>query len=747
MRAFLFSAALLASAPCARADDPTGPPPATPQPPSSPTRPDPAALAKQVRPALVAIQPAGRDGETAGIGSGFAISADGLIATNFHVIGEGRALKVETSDGRELEVTGVHAWDRHADLAVLRVAAKDLPFLNLADSTAVQQGDYAAAMGNPLGLRFSMVEGIVSALQEVEGRRMLQLSLPIERGNSGGPVIDRNGKVTGIVALKSTLTENLGFAVPSAQLQSLLDRPTPVAMSAWLRIGALNSNLWQPDGGRWSQRAGVIRARGRRADAFGGRTLCIHQPEPPALPFELSVRVRLDSESGAAGLIFCSDGKDTHYGFYPSGGGLRLTRFEGPDVNSWTILAQLSSDAYEQGSWNQLRVRVEAERIVCWVNGREVIVCDDRTLRTGRVGLCKFRDTEADFKDFRTGSDLSGSTGPADAVSAMMARLAAGEAPADADRSLMQQDPALARDLAARAASDLEKRAAALRRLADNAHAARTAADLASLLAKPDESPGDLPRAAILIARLDNPEVDPDAVMAEIDRLTAELQASLTDEHRASPEAKLAALNDWMFRTSGFHGSRDEMESRSNSYLNEVIDDREGLPITLSILHREFGRRIGLDLVGAPFPGRFMTRLRLTPDDSPSGPVIDVFDDGRVLTPDKADALIMDLTGELPDRDAWAPATPRATVLRMLNNLCASAAAQRDDDRLLRYLDAALAVDPDAASQRLQRLLVHAKNGRRPEALADAAWIMEHQPPGIDLDRLRDLTNTLEQRP
>jgi regulator of sirC expression with transglutaminase-like and TPR domain len=83
----------------------------------------------------------------------------------------------------------------------------------------------------------------------------------------------------------------------------------------------------------------------------------------------------------------------------------------------------------------------------------------------------------------------------------------------------------------------------------------------------------------------------------------------------------------------------------------------------------------------------------------------------------------------------------------MLNNLCASAAAQRDDDRLLRYLDAALAVDPDAASQRLQRLLVHAKNGRRPEALADAAWIMEHQPPGIDLDRLRDLTNTLEQRP
>jgi regulator of sirC expression with transglutaminase-like and TPR domain len=127
--------------------------------------------------------------------------------------------------------------------------------------------------------------------------------------------------------------------------------------------------------------------------------------------------------------------------------------------------------------------------------------------------------------------------------------------------------------------------------------------------------------------------------------------------------------------------------------------------------------------------------------------LLDVFDDGRVLTPDQADALIMDLSGELPDRDAWAPATPRATILRMLNNLCASAAAQRDDDRLLRYLDAALAVDPDAASQRLQRLLVHAKNGRRTEALADAAWIMEHQPQGIDLDRLRDLTNTLEQRP
>src|ERR1700736_979903 len=87
------------------------------------------------------------------------------------------------------------------------------------------------------------------------------------------------------------------------------------------------------------------------------------RPRPaPAVPYEVAVTVRLDDESGAAGLIFHADGGDKHYGFYPSGGQLRLTRFEGPDVLTWKILNQEASPHYKPGDWNTLKVRIEKDR-------------------------------------------------------------------------------------------------------------------------------------------------------------------------------------------------------------------------------------------------------------------------------------------------------------------------------------------------------------------------------------------------
>ncbi|HCN77860.1 MAG TPA: hypothetical protein DIT13_11785, partial [Verrucomicrobiales bacterium] len=120
-----------------------------------------------------------------------------------------------------------------------------------------------------------------------------------------------------------------------------------------------------------------------------------------------AVNVKLDSESGAAGLVFCADGGDRHYGFYPSGGKLRLTRFEGADVYAWTILADVPAEAYRPGEWNHLRVRVDQEKITCWVNGQVILTQEDTGLRGGRAGLCKFRNTVAEFRQFRVGTDLA----------------------------------------------------------------------------------------------------------------------------------------------------------------------------------------------------------------------------------------------------------------------------------------------------------------------------------------------------
>ncbi|HYV30230.1 MAG TPA: trypsin-like peptidase domain-containing protein, partial [Candidatus Binatia bacterium] len=179
-------------------------------------------LTAAARKSVVVITHFGRDGKEGGVGAGFIISGDGLIATSLHVIGEARPVTVQLADGKRYEVSEVHAWDRKFDLAILRVDARDLPELKLGDSDSLKQGASVIALGNPLGLEHSVVQGVVSARREVEGVEMIQIAIPIEPGNSGGPLLDLKGRVQGILTLKSAMTPNLGFAMPVNLLRSLL---------------------------------------------------------------------------------------------------------------------------------------------------------------------------------------------------------------------------------------------------------------------------------------------------------------------------------------------------------------------------------------------------------------------------------------------------------------------------------------------------------------------------------------------
>src|SRR5207245_242252 len=171
-------------------------------------------IAEAARKSVVVITYAGRDGKRQGLGTGFIISADGLIATNFHVLGEARPITVQLADDRRFDVTSVHASDRAADLGVVRIEAKGLVPLPLGDSSGLKEGQAIVALGNPRGLTNSVVSGVISARRQVEGRPMIQVALPIEPGNSGGPLLDRQGRVQGILTMKSVVTNTLGFAVP-----------------------------------------------------------------------------------------------------------------------------------------------------------------------------------------------------------------------------------------------------------------------------------------------------------------------------------------------------------------------------------------------------------------------------------------------------------------------------------------------------------------------------------------------------
>ena len=695
-----------------------------------------AELARQARPSVVVISVAGRDGTQQGLGTGFVIAREGLIATNLHVIGEARPITVQTAEGKSLKVTGVRAWDRTLDLAVIQVDAKELPVLELGDSDKPQQGDPIVVMGNPFGLKHSVVSGVLSEQREIDGRKMLQIAFPVEPGNSGGPVLDAQGKVLGIVTMKSRVTENLGFAVPINALKPLLEKPNPVAMEKWLTIGAIDRSVWLPlFGASWQQRGGRIMASGT-GQGFGGRSLCLLDRQPPEVPYEVAVAVKLDDESGAAGLVFHADGKDVHYGFYPSAGKLRLSRFEGPDVFSWKVLEEKPSDHYRPGEWNYLKVRVEKDKLQCFVNDALAIESTDRALAGGKVGLAKFRQTQAQFKQFQLAASIPPRALPSDQaqqISAAIEKLPTIEHLTPEALAPLATASTAGADALRKQSQELRRRADELERIAAEVQGRAAVAELARL-AGPQAEKVELLRAALTIARLDEEDVDVEAYVQQVERLATEIRVKLPE--KADDAAKLAALNQHLFTESGFHGSRFDYYNRANSYLNRVIDDREGLPITLSVLYLELAARLDLKMEGVGLPGHFIVR-QIRVDGEPQ--LIDVFDGGKLMSREDAEKKVRESTGEPAAEEHFRAVTGRQILLRMLQNLLGVVQGKQDKEAMLRYLDAMIAVDPELARERGLRAIVQFETGRRDAAVTGLDWFFDKKPAGVDLDQVRQM--------
>ncbi len=691
-------------------------------------------LTPSIRKSVVVITFRGRDGERQGLGSGFIIDSKGLIATNLHVIGEARPISIELQDGRKFDVTAVEATERSLDLAVLRVDAKDLPALPLGNSDELVDGQPIIAIGNPVGLERSVVSGVLSGRREIEGRSMLQVAIPIERGNSGGPILDMRGRVHGVVTLKSLKTENLGFAMPINALKPLLKSPNPIPMSRWLTIGVLDPEEWTAlPGGRWRQRAGRILVDGK-GGGFGGRSLCLSTMEAPKVPFEMAVEVKFEPADGAAGLVFHADGGDRHYGFYPSNGSVRLSRFDGPDVYAWKVLQEIRSPYLNKTGWNWLKVRVEKERLQCFLNDELVIELKDTQYTTGRVGLCKFRQTEAEFKGFHVAESIARTQPSAeviDRISKVIADLKAdGDLPSVSEKLLPEGDVGVItlEELAIK----LEQQAQRVRKLATDLQTKKTLQEFKSTLEKQD--PGiDLLYAALLISRLDNPELDLKAYVSEVERHARRALAKLSKD--ATEADRFTALNQYLFEEQGFHGSRTDYNNRSNSYLNEVLDDREGLPITLSVVYIEIARRMGLNVVGVGMPRHFLVRFEPRTGEPQ---LVDVFERGKLLT--KTDARdVYEALSDRPWQNSFLDTTSSTEILeRMLENLTGSAVDSQDAERLLRYVEAFLVIKPDASRQRYYRAMLCYQTQRWAQAKSDVEWLRKNDPNLSDdeLDRM-----------
>lgn len=210
-------------------------------------------LTRAMAPAVVFIGNVDGKGQVASIGSGFVVDPDGVIVTNYHVIEGASALQVKMKDGEIYDRVDVVDHDERRDIAVLKIRAfKKLPVVALA-TEAPEAGEEAVAIGNPQGLEHTVSVGVVSAYRQAEGYRLIQISVPISPGSSGGPLFNIKGEVIGITSagVVAEGAQNLNFAVPIDYARPLITaKTTPVPIAEFSKkMGASSTAAAAPRSG------------------------------------------------------------------------------------------------------------------------------------------------------------------------------------------------------------------------------------------------------------------------------------------------------------------------------------------------------------------------------------------------------------------------------------------------------------------------------------------------------------------
>jgi regulator of sirC expression with transglutaminase-like and TPR domain len=223
------------------------------------------------------------------------------------------------------------------------------------------------------------------------------------------------------------------------------------------------------------------------------------------------------------------------------------------------------------------------------------------------------------------------------------------------------------------------------------------------MLARP-EQPLDLALGALLIACDEYPELDVARYLARLEELGATARSALG--HGGSLVDHVTALSAHLCRNEGFHGNTREYYDPRNSFLNDVLDRRAGIPITLSVVFMEVGRRAGLDVQGVGFPGHFLVKVPRADSEL----VVDPFNGGVLLSEADCQMRLDRIYGGKVrlDPDMLAPVGPRLMLFRMLRNLKAIYTRTEDQLRLVRVLDLLVLLGQGGAEDRRDRGLAYA---------------------------------------
>jgi regulator of sirC expression with transglutaminase-like and TPR domain len=245
----------------------------------------------------------------------------------------------------------------------------------------------------------------------------------------------------------------------------------------------------------------------------------------------------------------------------------------------------------------------------------------------------------------------------------------------------------------------------------------------------------DLLTGALLIARDAHPGLDLAEQRARLDELARPLEGRGLPGFPPSVQARL--LSDYLYVVCGFRGAKTDYYEPRNSFLNEVLDRKTGIPITLAVVYIEVARRLGVSALGVGFPGHFLVRLGERPGD-PSGQrnepvIVDPFYQGRLLDADGLGALLRRANVRVPlSSEMLEPARTRHIVARMLMNLRGIYTSRGDGARLLLTLDRLIDLLPDLSSELLERAKLYEQLGAPSAALADYERYLSAEPDGAD---------------
>jgi regulator of sirC expression with transglutaminase-like and TPR domain len=261
------------------------------------------------------------------------------------------------------------------------------------------------------------------------------------------------------------------------------------------------------------------------------------------------------------------------------------------------------------------------------------------------------------------------------------------------------------------------------------------------LLARGDEAV-DLARAALLIACEEYPGLDLAGYLARLEAMGSELRDRLNDEPR--PERAVMALNRYLFHEQGFRGDTASYYDPRNSYLNDVLDRRMGIPITLSTVYMEVARRAGLTVEGVGLPGHFIVRVPM----GERGLLVDPFHRGALLSEeDCQQRLDRIFAGKVKiEARMLAACSHRSMLERMLRNLKAIYVKEQDYARALRAAELLLQVSPDSADDLRDRGILYAALDCYAFAARDLEGYLSLVPNAVEAKELRDRVATLRHK-